>query len=44
MSAEDSSPTVGPWAREKLDALGAYFDFYTKREINTMRCMFWDPS
>jgi three-Cys-motif partner protein len=26
----DSSPTVGPWAREKLDALGAYLDFYTK--------------
>ena len=30
MSDVDSSPTVGPWAREKLDALGAYLDFYTK--------------
>jgi three-Cys-motif partner protein len=23
-------PEVGPWAREKLDALGRYLDFYTK--------------
>jgi three-Cys-motif partner protein len=23
-------PTVGPWAREKLEALGRYLDFYTK--------------
>ncbi|HWL69382.1 MAG TPA: three-Cys-motif partner protein TcmP [Geminicoccus sp.] len=30
MSDVDSSPTVGPWAREKLDALGAYLDFYMK--------------
>lgn len=30
MSASDQGPTVGPWAREKLDALGAYLDFYTK--------------
>jgi hypothetical protein len=30
MSDVDSSPTVGPWAREKLDARGAYLDFYTK--------------
>lgn len=29
MSHPDHSPTVGPWAREKLDALGAYLNFYT---------------
>lgn len=23
-------PTVGPWAKQKLDALGRYLDFYTK--------------
>lgn len=22
-------PTVGPWAKEKLDALGQYLNFYT---------------
>ncbi|MGG5821931.1 three-Cys-motif partner protein TcmP [Falsiroseomonas sp. HW251] len=30
MSEVDTTPTVGPWAREKLDALAAYLDFYTK--------------
>lgn len=29
MSESDQSPTVGPWAREKLDALGAYLSFFT---------------
>lgn len=29
MSDADHAPTVGPWAREKLDALGAYLNFYT---------------
>lgn len=29
MNDPDQSPTVGPWAREKLEALGAYLDFYT---------------
>lgn len=29
MSDPDQGPTVGPWAREKLDALGAYLNFYT---------------
>lgn len=30
MSQGIADGTVGPWAREKLDALGAYLDFYTK--------------
>jgi three-Cys-motif partner protein len=30
MSRGIADGTVGPWAREKLDALGAYLDFYTK--------------
>lgn len=30
MSDSDPVGTVGPWAREKLAALGAYLDFYTK--------------
>jgi three-Cys-motif partner protein len=29
MSYAGQAPTVGPWAREKLDALGAYLNFYT---------------
>lgn len=30
MKEPDQHDTVGPWAREKLSALGAYLDFYTK--------------
>lgn len=30
MSSKSSDGTVGPWAREKLGALGEYLDFYTK--------------
>jgi three-Cys-motif partner protein len=30
MSQGIADGTVGPWAREKLDALGQYLDFYTK--------------
>ncbi len=30
MSQGIADGTVGPWAREKLDALGLYLDFYTK--------------
>lgn len=30
MSSATAAATVGPWAREKLDALGAYLDYYTK--------------
>ncbi len=30
MSQGIADGTVGPWAREKLEALGAYLDFYTK--------------
>ena len=30
MNDSEPSPTVGPWAQEKLSALGAYLDFYTK--------------
>jgi three-Cys-motif partner protein len=29
MSPQGSASVVGPWAREKLDALGRYLDFYT---------------
>lgn len=29
MNVPEQGPTVGPWAREKLDALGAYLGFYT---------------
>lgn len=29
MSDPDQAPTVGPWAREKLQALGEYLRFYT---------------
>jgi three-Cys-motif partner protein len=29
MSESEQTPIVGPWAREKLDALGAYLNFYT---------------
>lgn len=30
MSSKSSDGSVGPWAREKLGALGEYLDFYTK--------------
>jgi three-Cys-motif partner protein len=30
MTSGAQEPAVGPWAREKLAALGAYLDFYTK--------------
>ena len=30
MTSGPTDDSVGPWAREKLDALGRYLDFYTK--------------
>ena len=30
MSKRSSAGSVGPWAREKLESLGAYLDYYTK--------------
>jgi hypothetical protein len=29
MTRRSKDNTVGPWAREKLDALGQYLNFYT---------------
>ncbi len=37
MSTAPADRPVGPWAREKLDALGAYLDYYTKVLKNQRR-------
>ena len=34
MSEEPESAVVGPWAKEKLDILEGYLNYYTKRLKN----------
>jgi three-Cys-motif partner protein len=38
MTNKSKDQAVGPWAKEKLDSLGAYLDYYTKRLKNQTWC------